>query len=146
MNSLTCTHARTHPRSPLSNGCIAGMIMFHSVHNYLSRLNNGYVSFVQFVCIHAFLCHRSCTRAHLFADLMVCHWKNVCRRPAGMRDESRRKGRKSEFEKDWICAMNVAVDSKVFLPHQWWIVSTEHENISVNERIKPAKWSVCVCV
>lgn len=30
-----------------------------------SCLNNGYVSFVQFDCVHAFMCHRSCTHTHL---------------------------------------------------------------------------------
>lgn len=42
-------------------------------------LNNGYVSFVQFDCIHAFVCHRSCTRArtHLFAGLMAWQYTHT---------------------------------------------------------------------
>lgn len=145
MNSLCLFCSLSAP----SNGCMADMVMFHTIplHTTIVRLNNGYVSFVRFVCIHAFLCHRSCTRAHLFADLIAWYGKYVAKRKKIDERRNRWKSEwKSRFAKDEkmnskkieyvrdVCVCVCAAVEEMFHPHQCECVEP-NPNIGVSERI-----------
>lgn len=108
-------------------------------------LNNGYVSFVRFDCVHAFVCHRSCTYAHLFALTVhgdggsVCLWRCVCVKEVNAKHKIRwknemcgtsQKGRKSEIERLRACdetkrktfpATKICEHNFVSIPTNRWI-------------------------